>query len=290
MNKYNWVTLAALIIYISAWPVYATFEPARMSAAQQVFRQRSLVEGTEIYLESCAQCHGAAGEGLGVMPSLNNPALADANTDFLFKTIARAAHGTTMAAWHVDEGGILSDYQIEELVTLIQFVDWREVEQSAKKKGFSKPLAPAYETGLTYLEGEGQRDPHTCFACHEEPKVHLGQFGLNCARCHNTLAWTPAQLTKHIFLLDHGGKGKVACETCHVQNYYEHDCYGCHDHQPQEMQIVHTQENLLSYENCIECHPTGRPGEGRQWVDSQVSQQPNLSAYRSMLLESQRNK
>ena len=208
MNKINLITLIALLMFVLAWPVYAAFEPARMLSAQQQARQRSLAEGAEMYIDHCAQCHGAAGEGLGVMPALNNPALADANADYLFKTIARAGHGATMAAWHVDEGGIMGDFQIEELVTLIQFADWQIVEQIALASGYTPPAPPAHESGVAYLETEDQEDPHTCFACHEEPAMHLGQFGINCARCHNAMTWTPAQLTKHIFLLDHGGKGK----------------------------------------------------------------------------------
>jgi mono/diheme cytochrome c family protein len=266
MNRYSWITFIALAVFVIAWPVYALREPARMQAAELAQRQLALEDGIDIYLKSCAQCHGASGEGIGVMPALNNPGLADADESVLFKTIARAGHGTTMAAWHVDEGGILSDYQIGELVDLIRFVNWNKVQEIAQAKGFEAPAPPAAEIGVAYLEGEGKDDPHSCIACHEDPAAHIGQFGLNCARCHSTIAWAPAQLTKHYFALEHGDQGQVACETCHVNNYYEHTCYGCHDHQPDQMEQVHNQEAIVEYDACVDCHPTGRPGEAKQMM------------------------
>ena len=54
-----------------------------------------------------------------------------------------------------------------------------------------------------------------CVDCHEDPEVHEGQFGLDCERCHTADGWLPAQLREHLFRLDHGGEGEVACETCH---------------------------------------------------------------------------
>jgi mono/diheme cytochrome c family protein len=273
MNKANWITLIALMIFVIAWPVYGLREPARMEAAELRMRQLALEDGAMVYLKSCAQCHGAGGEGIGVMPALNNPGLADADEEVLFKTIARAAHGSTMAAWHVDEGGILNDYQIEELVTLIRFVSWEQVQITAEVNGFEAPIPPAYEMGLAYLEGEGEEDPHTCIACHEEPVMHVGQFGVNCARCHTTIAWTPAQLTKHYFALAHGDEGEVACETCHVDNYYQHTCYGCHDHQPEQMAQVHYEEKIVEYDACVDCHPTGQPGEAKQVMMAGQGQQ-----------------
>lgn len=102
--------------------------------------------------------------------------------------------------------------------------------------------------------------------------MHAGQFGVNCARCHSTFAWAPAQLTRHDFLLDHGGEGTVACETCHVKNYYEHTCYECHDHQPEEMRQVHFEISIVEYESCVDCHPTGQQGEAEKILDGQPDQ------------------
>ena len=264
MNRIDLISLLALIVIVAMLPVYAVSEPLRLQNAQENLRQATLKEGALNYGRLCATCHGLAGEGQGVMPALNHPALAEANSETLFRTIARAAHGTGMAAWHTSEGGVLNDYQIGQLVTLIQHADWQVVKTTALENGLGQVEPPAAEMGEAFMWMEDSDDPHRCVACHEEPEVHQERFGPNCARCHSSIAWTPAVLTKHTFLLDHGGEGNLECQTCHVENYFTHSCYACHDHQPDEMQVVHQQESIVEFSNCIDCHPTGRSGEADQ--------------------------
>ena len=100
-----------------------------------------------------------------------------------------------------------------------------------------------------------------CADCHEDPEVHAGETGPHCDWCHTAVAWSPAQLTEHIFRLDHGGLDEATCETCHTGAYVVHTCYGCHDHQVGEMQELHAQEGIDELEPCGECHPTGLEGE-----------------------------
>ena len=107
-----------------------------------------------------------------------------------------------------------------------------------------------------------QGAPNECAACHAEPEVHAGLFGLDCVRCHTTTAWVPAQLTQHIFPLDHGGEGVIACETCHQQTYTEYTCYNCHAHDPAKTRQEHMEEGIDNFENCVECHATGLKKEG----------------------------
>jgi len=103
-----------------------------------------------------------------------------------------------------------------------------------------------------------------CAGCHEEPEVHVGQFGVDCGRCHTAVAWVPAELREHVFRLDHGGEGEVGCETCHGGRYTEYSCYGCHEHGQAEMEGFHAGEGIEELEPCGECHPTGREGEARE--------------------------
>ena len=106
----------------------------------------------------------------------------------------------------------------------------------------------------------------TCVDCHEEPAVHLGTFGVDCARCHGTAAWTPAELRQHDFFLDHGSEQRLECEVCHVETYTAVTCYGCHDHEPQETRRLHLEAGVAEaeIEGCATCHPTGQPGEAEQ--------------------------
>jgi len=105
--------------------------------------------------------------------------------------------------------------------------------------------------------------PKECVHCHEEPKIHAGFFGVQCQLCHKTQAWAPALLHMHSFPLDHGKQGEVACRVCHPSRYTETTCYGCHEHQPEEIVKNHQEKNisLQELENCAKCHPSGRVKE-----------------------------
>jgi mono/diheme cytochrome c family protein len=270
MNKYDFISFNALLVLIIALPIYAAFDPIRMEQAQQKTRRQLLLEGSEIYVQNCAYCHGANGEGAGSMPSLNHPGLIEADYDMIYKTIAHSPHGSKMATWHIDEGGILNDYQVDSLVTLIKYGDWVEVSELAIHRGFETPPLVAADNEFAMLEPGDEADPHECRSCHEEPDVHANRFGLNCARCHTLVAWKPALLTRHTFELDHGNEGNVACETCHTETYADHTCYECHDHQPEHMKQVHAEQQIYEIADCAQCHPTGRPGEAGQYTNSQA--------------------
>jgi hypothetical protein len=98
-----------------------------------------------------------------------------------------------------------------------------------------------------------------CSACHREPEIHAGVFGLSCEACHTTTAWTPAQLTRHAFPLDHGGQGEVACATCHTATYVDYTCFGCHDHEEANTQTTHARIDVTGerLNDCVACHSNG---------------------------------
>jgi hypothetical protein len=103
--------------------------------------------------------------------------------------------------------------------------------------------------------------PESCEGCHAEPAVHTGLFGLDCARCHGTSAWQPAELSRHTFPLDHGASGTLACQSCHEASYAVYTCYNCHEHDPAEIEADHLEEGITDFASCVDCHPTGREGE-----------------------------
>ncbi len=111
-----------------------------------------------------------------------------------------------------------------------------------------------HSTGFTGASAE-------CAACHEEPQIHAGKFGLDCGNCHATTAWQPARLVNHSFPLNHGEQGEVACATCHQTDYVSYTCYGCHEHTPAGMQRKHLKEGIRNYQNCVQCHASGREEE-----------------------------
>jgi len=283
MNRFNILSVAALLVLVIAVPIYAFQEQARMSGAQDRLQAQSIENGAVLYLEFCGECHGPTGEGNDLNPALNRLGMAEADPLVLFNIISRAAHGSSMASWHLEEGGVFNDYQIRELVTMIRYADWSRVQQIATEQGLVLQGISTREIEDISVSMLPEEDPHQCIACHEDPKVHRGQFGLDCVRCHTLEAWIPASLTRHTFKLDHGNEGDVACETCHIDTYIVYTCYECHDHKPAQMVAVHEDEGILEYENCRSCHPTGAKDEGKQiWQEYLEKTNDNeLSAARS---------
>jgi len=256
MNRYYVVTFVSLLLLVTTLPIYAWLEPARLDTVGEAQEKDLVAEGAATYVAYCATCHGRLGEGQAGMPPLNNQALAQADHDVLYRTISHPPHGTAMSAWHNGEGCSLSSYEVEALVTLIATADWAQAAALADRQGFVMPTPAAADVQMETMEGASE-DPHECRACHEEPAMHAQRFGFNCARCHTLDAWKPALLLRHVFLLDHGNDGEIACQTCHTETYAAYTCYGCHDHEPEETRRVHEKEEITRLEPCGECHPTG---------------------------------
>lgn len=101
-----------------------------------------------------------------------------------------------------------------------------------------------------------------CHSCHFNDEPHEGRFGRDCAVCHGTLAWTPAQFNgPHVFPLNHGDGG-TSCVTCHPASFSSYTCYGCHEHNEMNVRSEHLEEGISNFQNCMECHPDGREHEG----------------------------
>ncbi len=128
------------------------------------------------------------------------------------------------------------------------------------------PLEDAHATiecDACHIDKVFRGTPTECVKCHAEPDIHAGFFGLQCGNCHTAQAWSPAEMQVHGFPLDHGGQGEMSCTVCHVGSYVQYTCYGCHDHQPDEIRASHIQANvsLVELPNCASCHPNGLKDE-----------------------------
>jgi hypothetical protein len=107
-----------------------------------------------------------------------------------------------------------------------------------------------------HVDGQFEGLSTTCVACHAEPDSHAGQFGTDCAACHSTAVWTPAEFHgEHRFPLSHGDG--TTCATCHPSSFTAYTCYGCHEHDEAEVREEHLKEGISDFQNCMECHPTG---------------------------------
>ena len=101
--------------------------------------------------------------------------------------------------------------------------------------------------------------PTKCVSCHAQDDVHLGRFSTDCEACHNTDTWKRGSF-QHTFPLDHGGRGMIACATCHTTpaNYQAYTCYNCHN--PEDIRRYHAFAQMMNTDitNCARCHPTGQ--------------------------------
>lgn len=169
--------LATLMIAIGLG-LYALGEPGRIETVQAAQVQAEVDSAATLYAENCSVCHGLAGEGIGATPALNTPAQQDADPAALEKIIARGLYNTAMPAWSKEDGGPLSDYQIGELVTLLQEGDWQMVEERVVNLG----LAPR-------IPFAAQPDPEILAGLAALPDGELLQAGVifyaeACVACH----------------------------------------------------------------------------------------------------------
>lgn len=149
------VGLLATQLIVFGLALYIFNEPQRIASAQTKILNNQLDSGMTLYAENCAVCHGLNGEGIGTTPSLNNTGLAAMPYDEIFKIIERGRFATAMPAWSKDEGGPLSDYQISELVALIQSGDWNATGDRVVNLGLA-PLIPfTAEPDAALLEAVG---------------------------------------------------------------------------------------------------------------------------------------
>jgi hypothetical protein len=107
-----------------------------------------------------------------------------------------------------------------------------------------------------HVGGQFQGLSTSCVACHAEPAFHAGLFGTECAVCHNTTGWQPAEFNgPHTFPLNHGGG--ATCATCHPSSFTVYTCYGCHEHNEAEIVERHLDKDIPNFQNCVDCHATG---------------------------------
>lgn len=167
--------LATVLILVTLFTGWLR-EPVRQTQAAAEFQAIAIDEATDIYAENCVVCHGASGEGIGVYPALTTASTMDADT--LFKTIERGRYDTQMAAYGVEEGGILSNAQVENLITLIQYGDWQSVSQRVDELGLTPPemiVAPIPDETIALVNSLPDG---------ESLATGLTLYAENCASCH----------------------------------------------------------------------------------------------------------
>jgi cytochrome c oxidase cbb3-type subunit 3/ubiquinol-cytochrome c reductase cytochrome c subunit len=114
-----------------------------------------------LYANNCAGCHGADGKNGPAIP-LNNPEyLALVPNDQMLNVTVNGQTGTLMPAFGKSAGGLLTDEQINILVSGIR-QRWGKSE--------AEPGTPPYASNLTADAAQGQQVYTTaCASCHGAP-------------------------------------------------------------------------------------------------------------------------
>jgi mono/diheme cytochrome c family protein len=172
------IGLGATLVIAASLGLYILNESSRISKSQADVLNSQLDEAMTLYAENCVVCHGTAGDGIGATPPPNNPALQAMPFDEIAKTISRGRYQTTMPAWSIEDGGPLSDYQIDELVLLVQYGDWGETSDRVGNLGLS-PLVPftTEPDPVLFAQVANLPDGSTL-------QNAIQAFAANCVSCH----------------------------------------------------------------------------------------------------------
>jgi mono/diheme cytochrome c family protein len=170
-RPYSWVIFAALIFALITLNIAAVFqlsEQARVEREAAELHEERVRRGAAKFVANCARCHADDGSGTELAPSLNEITfLTSVGDEFLQHTITEGRPRTIMPAWGQDEGGLLTDQEIEEIVTFIRNWENPTVEMG---RTFTASGLPADS-----LEGGRESFLWYCAECHgDEGEIPVG--------------------------------------------------------------------------------------------------------------------
>jgi len=138
--------------------------PGRPGKDSEVVPPNQVMNFNQLYSQNCAGCHGADGKG-GAAIALSNPIfLAIADDSVIRRIAASGVPGTPMPAFAQSAGGMLTDKQIDAIVSGIR--SWANPDAlgnqtppsyKAKAPGDPEPGANAYRTYCSSCHGADGR-------------------------------------------------------------------------------------------------------------------------------------
>jgi cytochrome c oxidase cbb3-type subunit III len=157
--------MTRLIIFVSLWAsavlvcAACNHSPGRPGPDSGVVRPDQIMEFNILYTQNCAGCHGAAGNG-GAGLALRDPVfLAIADASAIRHATSNGVPGTAMPAFAQSAGGMLTDKQIDALVSGI-----RSWARSGDLRGANPPPYATKTAGNAQHGAEVYRT--FCFSCH----------------------------------------------------------------------------------------------------------------------------
>ena len=155
----NQPILVAVVMVAIAACSGCSSSPGRPKSDSEIIPPGQVMEFSLLYSQNCAGCHGANGKG-GAAIALANPVfLTIADDSVIRRTTANGVRGTSMPAFAQSAGAMLSDKQIDALVSGIR--SW------AKSDILNNVTPPPYSSRTP---GDPQRGAEAyrtyCSSCH----------------------------------------------------------------------------------------------------------------------------
>ncbi len=120
--KFTTAVIAALAMAAPSCAISGN-PPGRPAPGSEVTRPDKVMDFSSLYGSNCAGCHGAEGKG-GAAVGLANPVyLAIANDATIRRVVSDGVPGTAMPAFARQSGGMLTNEQVDAIVTGIR-VRW----------------------------------------------------------------------------------------------------------------------------------------------------------------------
>jgi cytochrome c oxidase cbb3-type subunit III len=151
------LVIVAMVAFLAG--IGCSSSPGRPGKDSEVVPPNQIVDFKLLYSQNCAGCHGADGKG-GAAIALASPVfLAIADDSVIRRLAANGVPGTSMPAFAQSAGGMLTDRQIDALVSGIRA--W------AKPDAFRDTTLPPY---AAQVGGDSARGAHVyqtyCSSCH----------------------------------------------------------------------------------------------------------------------------
>jgi len=175
-TQMRWLALIGTLMIVAGLGIALLNEPARQAAAAESLQMAMIAEGTDLYAQNCVACHGASGEGIAAYPPLTTAAAMEA--ELIYNTIERGRYNTAMAAFGVDEGGILTAMQIDSLVVALQADTWDTVAARVAELGLTPPQITVAEIPAETFTLVATMPNGAALS------TGLTVYAENCAACH----------------------------------------------------------------------------------------------------------
>jgi mono/diheme cytochrome c family protein len=155
--------------------------PGQPSEAERWRAPADISDFSELYTQNCAGCHGLGGK-LGAARPLNDPLYLSFVTDEeLRQVISQGRPGTNMPAFSQQAGGLLTDRQVDLIVSGMRSA-W------SRPDDFKGVQLPSYSANATPTSTPGFSTEESSASSSESGDAPRGAstYQTYCTRCHGT--------------------------------------------------------------------------------------------------------